>query len=421
MFIDKAKIIVKAGNGGDGCMSFRREKYVPKGGPDGGDGGKGGAVYFRAHTRLKTLLDFARRPKFEAERGKDGRGRNQFGRNGVDRIFDVPCGTVLYENGTVLADLVQSGDQILVCRAGRGGRGNVRFKSSVRQAPRIAERGEPGETRNLNLQLKVIADVGLIGMPNAGKSTLLSRLSRAHPKVADYPFTTLAPNLGVNQYHQREVVFADIPGLIEGSHEGKGLGHEFLQHIERTKILIHVIDPMGFQGKSAKENVKIIQRELKEYSRALSKKPEILVVNKQDLTEADRVFKEIKRAFRGRTVMAISGVSGQGISALLAEAVRKLDYVPVEKEAKDSKPVRIALEPEFWVDKEARNYVVRGKKVECLIAMTNFSLEEGVERTQHILKKMGIERALSAHGAKDGDPVVIGTFEFTFKPKFGMN
>ena len=416
MFIDKAKIIVKGGNGGDGCMSFRREKYVPRGGPDGGDGGKGGDITFRANPHLKTLLDFVRRPKYEAERGDDGRGKNQYGRDGKDRYLDVPCGTTISDGKTVLADLILPGDHVLVCRGGRGGRGNVHFKNSVRQAPRIAERGEPGERRELFLQLKIIADVGLVGMPNAGKSTLLSRLTRAQPKIAGYPFTTLSPNLGVNRYHNRDIVFADIPGLIEGSHLGKGLGHQFLQHVERTRLLVHIVDPMGFGEKGAKENIKIIQKEIKQYSAKLAKRVEILVVNKQDLTGSDKVYKEIKRSFRKRKVLAISGVSGQGILDLLAEIVKQLDQTKEEEDVSDQKPMHISLEPDFWVEKGEEQYVVKGKKVERLVAMTNFDLPEGVERTQHILKKMGIEKALLANGAKEGDSILIGPMEFDFHP-----
>ncbi|OVE77581.1 hypothetical protein BVX98_02340 [bacterium F11] len=418
MFIDKANIIVKAGSGGDGCMSFRREKYVPKGGPNGGDGGEGGHVFFRANPHLKTLLDFARRPKFEAERGDDGRGKKQFGRDGKDLVLDVPCGTVIKEGEETIADLLGSGEMVRVCKGGQGGRGNVHFKSSVRQAPRIAERGEPGESRSLRLQLKLIADVGLLGMPNAGKSTLLSRFTRAHPKIADYPFTTLSPNLGVASYQYRELVFADIPGLIEGSHAGKGLGHQFLQHIERTRILVHVVDPLGFGGKSPKENIRIIEKELKRYSPLLAKKPTILVINKQDLTDANLVFKDIKKAYRRRKVLAISGVSGEGINQLLAESIQLLDKTPLEQKKieKAVKPPRIMLDPEFWVEKDPLSYIVKGKKVERLVAMTNFSLDEGIERTQHILKKMGVEKALVSKGAKRGDPVTIGEVEFTFDP-----
>lgn len=419
MFIDRADVVVKAGDGGDGAMSFRREKYIPKGGPDGGDGGKGGDVYLVASPHLKTLLDFARKPKFIAERGESGRGQKKEGPSGSDARLFVPCGTVVTDGDKPIADLVSPGDEVLVARGGRGGRGNVHFKNSVRQAPRIAERGEPGESRRLQLRLKLIADVGLVGMPNAGKSTLLSRLTRAHPKIADYPFTTLAPNLGVTVFHDREIVFADIPGLIEGSHTGKGLGHEFLQHVERTRVLIHLVDPLGFGGKSPGGNVKIIQAELKKYTRSLATKPEIIAVNKRDLTGADEAFRAVKRAFRRRKVFSVSAVTGEGIPDLLTEIARHLEALPdPAAEARVTRPPKIALEPDFWVERrEGGDFSVYGKRVERLVAMTNFSLPEAIERTQHILRKMGVEKALASQGAKYGDSVWIGESHFDFAPE----
>jgi GTP-binding protein len=417
MFIDKADITIKGGDGGAGSASFRREKYVPWGGPDGGDGGAGGDAYLVASVRLRTLLDFVRKPSYQAERGESGRGRNQYGKHGEDLVLEVPCGTSVYKNGELIADLVKPGDKFLVVKGGRGGRGNWHFKSSTRRSPKIAELGEPSEKVKLRLQLKMIADVGLIGFPNAGKSTLLSRLTRANPKIAAYPFTTLYPNLGVALYSDREIIFADIPGLIEGSHMGKGLGHEFLKHIERTRSLLHVVDPMGFDGHSAKESIKIINAELKKYSPALAKKPQMILVNKQDLTGADKIFKEIKRAFKKAHVIAVSGVSGTGISGLLPSIMKMVDSSPAEEPSMAPAPVHVTLEPEFWVEQKNDLYEVRGKKVEKLIAMTNFALPEGVERTQEILKKMGIERALLAYGVKAGDQVKISTMQFTFEPE----
>jgi GTP-binding protein len=421
MFIDKADIILKAGNGGDGSAAFRREKFIPKGGPNGGDGGKGGDIYLRADLRLRTLLDFVRKTSYQAPSGEPGSGYHKFGLSGNDMVLEVPCGTSVYHGKTLIADLVNPGDQLLVARGGRGGRGNVHFKNSVRQAPRIAEKGEPGEKAELQLRLKIIADVGLIGMPNAGKSTLLSRLTRAHPKIAAYPFTTLYPNLGVAIYHNREIVFADIPGLIEGSHEGKGLGHEFLQHIERTRVLVHVVDPLGFGDKDAKASIKIINNELKSYSKILAKKPQIIVVNKQDLTDADEVFKKIKKSLKSQTVLAVSGVTGDGIPELLAEVAKLIDQIPMEAPKKVVQPVHISLDPDFWVEKGSEIYTVKGKKVERLLAMTNFRLPEAVQRTQNILKKIGVERELLAAGAKAGDPVKILNFEFTFEPQMGFH
>jgi GTP-binding protein len=265
----------------------------------------------------------------------------------------------------------------------------------------------------------LIADVGLIGLPNAGKSTLLSRLTRAHPKIAAYPFTTLFPNLGVASVHEHEIILADIPGLIEGSHTGKGLGHEFLQHIERTRFLVHVVDPLGYGGQSPQRNIKIINQELKSYSKELAKKPQLIVVNKQDLSEAEAVFKALKKSLKKTKVMAISGVSGQGIKELLGEIDKQLERLPlVAQQESASRPVHFQFEPEFWIEKEEEIFVVKGKKVETLVAMTPMNLPQAVERTQHILKKIGVERALLAKGAQTGDYIRIAGVDFNFEPEF---
>lgn len=421
MFIDKAIINIQAGSGGDGSAAFRREKFVPKGGPNGGDGGRGGDVYLLAAPRLRTLLDFVRKLSYMAPSGEPGAGYHKSGLSGDDLILEVPCGTSVFKGATLIADLLNPGDKLQVAKGGRGGRGNVHFKNSVRQAPRIAEKGEPGEKIELNLRLKVIADVGLIGMPNAGKSTLLSRLTRANPKIAAYPFTTLYPNLGVTIYHNREIVFADIPGLIEGSHTGKGLGHEFLAHIERTRVLVHVVDPIGFGGKDPKTNIKIINTELKSYSKTLAKKRQLIVINKQDLAEGSKVFKDIKRAFKAQTVLAVSGVAGEGMTELMGAVAKLIDEIPHVKINVAPQAIHINLEPDFWVETlEEGTYEVKGKKVERLVAMTNFRLPEAVVRTQNILKKIGVERELAAAGAKSGDAVRILDFQFDFKPEMGF-
>lgn len=421
MLIDHAKVFVSGGNGGAGCSSFRREKYIPKGGPNGGDGGRGGAVYFRGNQHLKTLLDFTRKPKYIAQRGQDGMSRNSFGYDGDDLILDVPLGTTIYKDGFVLADILTDGQLLLVAKGGRGGRGNVHFKSSTRQAPRISEKGEPPESADLELKLRLIADVGFVGFPNAGKSTLLSRLTRAHPKIANYPFTTLFPNLGVTIHNDREIIFADMPGLIEGAHKGKGLGHQFLQHLERTRILVHVVDPMGFADYSPEKAIRVINSELKKYSKILAIKKQIIAVNKQDLTDANVVFEKIKKKFPKTKVFAISGVTGSGIDALLIEVGKLLEKTPpapVEKQGTVlEKNIHIQLAPEFWVERSGELFVVHGKRVEKLIQMTPFNLPEAVERTQHILKKMGVERALIKHGAVAGDLIQIAEIEFTFEPE----
>jgi GTPase len=419
MLIDKANITIRAGKGGDGSASFRREKYVPFGGPNGGDGGKGGDVYLVASERMRTLLDFVRQPKYQAEDGDPGAGYTKFGLSGDDLVLEVPCGTTVMQGPTVIADLVQDGEKMLVARGGRGGRGNVHFKNSVRQAPKIAERGEPGEVVQLSLSLKLIADVGLVGFPNAGKSTLLSRLTRAHPKIANYPFTTLYPNLGVAYYHEREIIFADVPGLIEGASQGKGLGHAFLQHVERTRVLVHVVDPLGFAENDAKKNIRTINAELKSHAPELAKKPQIIAVNKQDLAEGAAVFREIKKSYKKTKVVPVSGVSGDGIRELLDEVVALLDATPLERKRAAPQAVHVRLEPDFWVEKDGPLYVVRGSKVERLINMTNFSLPEAVMRTQNILKKLGVERELQSQGAREGDWVRISRREFEFHPDVG--
>lgn len=421
MFIDKANIIVKGGNGGDGCSSFRREKYIPKGGPNGGDGGRGGDVYVRASARLKTLMDFSRKPRYEAERGQDGMGRNSFGRDGHDLILQVPLGTTIMKEGQFFADLLHDEETVLVAKGGRGGRGNVHFKSSTRQAPRIAERGEPAESARIEMQLRLMADVGFVGFPNAGKSTLLSRLTRAHPKIANYPFTTLFPNLGVTIFQNREIVFADVPGLIEGSHRGKGLGHQFLQHLERTRILVHVVDPLGYAELSPLKAIRVINKELKHYSSSLAQKPQMIAINKSDLSEANEVFIKVKKAHKKSSVFLISGVTGDGIDELLRAVAKQLVNLPPEKAGLDkSVPlagVRVKLEPHFWVEQDNDYFIVRGKKIEKLVQMTPFHLPEAVERTQNILRKLGVEKALMKHGAVAGDMIRIAGVEFSFEPE----
>jgi GTP-binding protein len=329
MFIDEAKIFVRAGDGGRGCVSFRREKYVPKGGPDGGDGGKGGDVVLVADRNLSTLLDFRYKRRYAAERGEHGRGSDQKGRDGQDCVIRVPVGTIvrLADSGELLIDLVTHEQRFVAARGGRGGRGNAHFTSPTKQAPRYAEPGEPGEARWLALELKLLADVGLIGLPNAGKSTLLSRLSAARPKIAPYPFTTLAPQLGIARLHDdRACVVADIPGLIEGAHEGKGLGHRFLRHIERTRLLLHLVDMTVEDGPMAVTNFEAVQRELVMYRPALAHKPQLVVATKIDIPSAKPVWEFFQSAMtiRGLQVWAVSAVTGQGIGTLLDELHKAL-------------------------------------------------------------------------------------------------
>ena len=319
MFVDEAQIWVKAGDGGHGCVSFRREKFVPKGGPDGGDGGRGGHVFFKAVDDLDTLLDFAGKHHWRAENGRPGSGGNKNGANGQDLVVRVPAGTLIYDADLdlLLKDLDQPEMQVMVCRAGRGGKGNKAFATSTTQTPRNAEKGKPGQERNLRLELKLIADVGLVGLPNAGKSTLLSRCSAARPKIASYPFTTLEPVLGIVELSSfRRFVMADIPGLIEGAHAGVGLGHDFLKHIERTKIIVHILDILPADGSDPATNYQTIRNELKSHSEALADKQEVLVANKIDLDREGRIVADLSRQL-GKDLHPISAVTGQGVKQLI--------------------------------------------------------------------------------------------------------
>jgi len=318
MFIDEAKIWVKAGDGGDGCISFRREKFIPKGGPDGGDGGRGGSVCFQAVENLDTLMDFAGKHHWRAQNGQPGSGSNKHGANGENLIIKVPPGTLIYDVdlNLLLKDLNNVGMKVCVCRGGRGGKGNKAFATPTNQTPRYAEHSKKGQERNIRLELKLIADVGLVGMPNAGKSTLISRCSAARPKIADYPFTTTEPVLGIVELSDfRRFVMADIPGLIEGSHKGSGLGIEFLKHIERTRIIVHILDIMPTDGSAPAENYKAIRKELKLYSKALAEKQEVIVANKIDLDPDGKIVKELKKKLR-KKVYPVSAVTGAGVKEL---------------------------------------------------------------------------------------------------------
>lgn len=423
MFVDVAKIYVKGGDGGNGAVAFRREKYVPRGGPSGGDGGKGGDVILEVDPNLSTLQDFKYKVHYKAEKGEHGQGSNKAGKNGEDLIIKVPPGTIVKDAQTseILADLVEPYQRFIVAKGGRGGRGNARFVSSVNQAPDFAEKGEPGEEKWILLELKLLADVGLIGFPNVGKSTLLSRITAAKPKIADYPFTTLSPNLGVVDMgpEGKSFVVADIPGLIEGAHEGLGLGHEFLRHIERTKLLVHVLDGSGFEIDPIEGFYKI-NEELKNFSIKLIEKPQIVAVNKMDLEESRENFPKIleRLSKEGYEVIPISGATGFGIKDLINRIVEYL-----EKSVKDNDKYNIEegvkkytykKEDEISVEKGGNVFYVKGKVVERLVAMTDLENESAVKRLQRAFKKMGIDDMLKQKGIKEGDIVKIGDAEFYF-------
>ena len=415
MFIDKAKIFVTAGRGGDGCISFRREKFVPYGGPDGGNGGKGGDIYIETDNKKITLLDLSYRPKFFAENGVKGEGSNKYGKYGKDLIIKVPLGTLVYKNKELFADLKEEGQRVLVAKGGRGGRGNSAFKTQRHTVPRIAEKGEPGETAEIDLELRLIADVGLVGFPNAGKSTFLSVVSAARPKIADYPFTTLEPNLGVVNLEDNQFVIADIPGIIEGASDGKGLGLEFLRHIKRTKVLLYMIDVSGFDGSNPYDTYKILQKELKKYSKYMSKKHMVIVLNKIDVPTAQENIKQFRKKVKNKKIYTISNMTREGIDKLLYDVYR-LIQIPIKEEEIESIPVKKYIyEPDFVIEKADNNiFVITGKKVEKLAQMTNFKEDEALARFQNILKKMGVEIALEEKGCKVGDTVRILDFEFIF-------
>ncbi len=416
-FFDEATIHVTAGKGGNGCVSFRREKYVPFGGPNGGNGGAGGDVYLVANRHLNTLIRFQRQQHFRAESGGHGQGKDMQGKQGEDLFVPVPPGTVVHDaqTGELLADLLEDGRTVLVAKGGRGGRGNAVFKSSTNQAPRIAEKGEPGETRSLKLELKLIADVGIVGVPNAGKSTLLAAVSAARPKIADYPFTTLSPNLGVATLDHRALVLADIPGLIEGAHTGAGLGVKFLRHIERTRVLIHLLD-----GASADPlaDFETINAELASFSPLLAAKPQVVALNKMDLAQAQEWWPTVQRDIgqRGLPVFALSAVTGQGTREMLYAVLDVLESLPEEEAAPEIKVFRPAEDEDaFEIVREGEHWRVRGRRVERAAVMTDWSNSEAVARFQRILKAMGILDALREAGVGPGDTVFFGKQELEWQ------
>ncbi|UOY94148.1 GTPase ObgE [Ectobacillus sp. JY-23] len=425
MFVDQVKVYVKGGDGGNGMVAFRREKYVPNGGPAGGDGGKGANVIFVVEEGLRTLMDFRYQRHFKAPRGEHGMSKGQHGKNAEDMIVKVPPGTVVTDaaTGQVIADLVTHGQEAIIARGGRGGRGNSRFASPSNPAPELAENGEPGQERDVILELKVLADVGLVGFPSVGKSTLLSVVSAARPKIAAYHFTTIVPNLGMVETEDgRGFVMADLPGLIEGAHEGVGLGHQFLRHIERTRVIVHVIDMSGMEGRDPYEDYITINNELKEYNLRLTERPQIVVANKMDIPEAEENLEIFKsKVGPDVKVFPISAVTRQGLRDLLftvADLLETTPEFPLHEVEEGSARVMYKFEKDernFFISRESDgSFVVSGGEIEKLFKMTDFSREESVRRFARQMRGMGIDEALRERGAKDGDIVKIMEYEFEF-------
>ncbi|WP_283747895.1 GTPase ObgE [Bacillus thuringiensis] len=425
MFIEQAKISVKGGDGGNGMISFRREKYVPNGGPAGGNGGNGGNVVFVVDEGLRTLMDFRYKRRFSADNGQHGMSKRQHGRNSEDLMLKVPPGTIIKDeiSGQILADLVTHGQEAIIVKGGRGGRGNVCFSTAKNPAPNIAENGEPGEERDLVLDLKVMADVGLVGFPSVGKSTLLSVVSKARPKIADYHFTTLVPNLGVVATEDnRSFVMADLPGLIEGAHQGVGLGHQFLRHIERTKVIVHLVDMSGVEGRNPYEDYKTIINELKEYDARLVSLPQIIVASKMDMPDAEENLAIFKKEIEDDiAIFPISTLNQKGIRELLfrvADLVEKTPSSVIAQHEEEVGNVTYKFESDrdkLYITRESNGtFVVSGQELEKLFKMTNFSHHESVQRFARQLRNMGVDSALREQGAKDGDTVKILEYEFSF-------
>lgn len=430
MFIDKAKIYVQGGKGGDGIVAFRREKYVPAGGPAGGDGGDGGNVVFEVDEGLRTLMDFRYQKHFKAPAGEKGRNKNRHGAKADDLIVRVPPGTVVIDDdtGEVIADMTWHGQRVIVAKGGRGGRGNVRFATASNPAPEYSENGEEGEERWLVLELKVMADVGLVGFPSVGKSTLLSVVSGAKPKIGDYPFTTLTPNLGVVDLGEgRSFVMADLPGLIEGAHEGVGLGHEFLRHIERTRLIVHVVDMSAMEGRDPYEDWLAINKELALYSEQLSRRPQLIAANKMDAPEAAAHLEEFRRRLaadgHAHEIFPISALTRTGLEPLLYACANLIESLPAAPaadevaELPERKVYQAKEQPDqsFVIRRENELFIIESPYIEKLVKRINFNSREAAMRFARMMRRMGVEEELRRKGAKDGDYVRVGDqFEFEF-------
>ncbi|HEX6972599.1 MAG TPA: GTPase ObgE [Limnochordia bacterium] len=423
MFLDRARIHVAAGHGGNGCVSFRREKYVPRGGPDGGDGGRGGSVIIEADPSLATLIDFRHQTHFKAGRGEHGQGGRKHGKDGADVVLRVPPGTVVKSEAGVLADLVRPGERVIVARGGRGGRGNARFTRPTRRAPAFAEKGEPGEEGWIELELKLIADVALVGFPNAGKSTLIAAMSAARPEIADYPFTTLVPNLGVVSVEPgRSFVVADVPGLIEGAHAGRGLGHAFLRHVERTRVITYVVDAAGTEGRDPVDDFHTTRRELALYDPALHERPQLVALNKCDLPQSAEHAEALTRAAEavGCRAFSVSGATGEGLRALVfamweaLEATRAKEPAPEPHRVyRPERQARIDLR-DYRVVRDGEALVVSGAGLARLMRRLDLENPHSIRYLERVLAEIGVYEALREAGVMDGQTVRVEGFEFEY-------
>ena len=424
MFVDEVILELYAGNGGDGCMAFRREKFIEMGGPWGGNGGKGSDIKFVVDEGLNTLLDLRYKKIIKGNKGKNGEGKGKQGANAEDVIIKVPLGTVItdYESGLVIADLTKKDDSVIAAYGGRGGRGNIALATKANLAPAIAENGEPGEVRKVKVELKLLADVGLIGMPSVGKSTLISKISAAKPKIAAYHFTTLSPNLGVvKTLDNRSFVVADLPGLIEGAHLGGGLGDKFLKHIERTRVIAHVIDMSGIEGRNPYDDYKIINHELESFNKNIMKKPQVIIANKMDMPQSKENLEEFKKKVTD-PIYPISAINSEGLDKVLmvlADMLDKIEKQPLYEDDEQESHVLYKFEREkpFTITREddAHTWTIRGKDVEKLLRMTRFTSDEAANRFAMKLRKMGIDDELRRLGAQEGDTIRILDLEFEYE------
>ncbi|MGE5472874.1 MAG: GTPase ObgE [Ignavibacteriales bacterium] len=419
MFIDVAKINIKAGKGGNGIVSFRREKYIAAGGPDGGNGGKGGDVVFCVDGSMSTLMDFRYKKSYKAKPGENGGSSDCTGKGAEDLMIKVPPGTVIKDNltGKIIADLTEDGERFVAARGGRGGRGNAKFTTATRQIPRFAETGEDGEEREILLELKLLADVGLIGYPNVGKSTILSIMTSAKPKIADYHFTTLEPNLGVVMLEDgASFVLADIPGLIEGAHEGVGLGHQFLRHVERTRVLVHVIDVSGIEGRDPMHDFETINAELKQFNEKLSARKQIVAANKMDLPKAEENFVKFKETLEaeGYEVFPICAAIGEGLKEVFYRVSELLREIPVEEETIVEEEVFEAPDDGWAIRREEDIFVIEGEVIKRVLRKVNFDDSESLQYFQRAMNKLGISQELEKMGIQEGDTVQIYDIEFEY-------